>query len=271
MRKQPFLEARPERRPETRGPLALCSVIIQTRASRASLFLVDVRTAATADRRTPLSDGSCSRLSYSRARPTRARRGSRPGPRPPRCARRADPAGSRCWSSILPIAIDTGFLPRDLGQLDDQVAEGGRDDAAARPGSARSLESAHEPRPQRVGGQRRLQARAASSGRSSVDRSSAPRPSCSIGVHDAFADAARRHVDHAPQAHVVVRVDDEAHVGERVLDLLPLVEPDAADDLVGDALRASARLQSSATARWCGTERPPSPRRRLPERRAPSA
>ena len=54
-------------------------------------------------------------------------------------------------------------------------------------------------------------------------------------VHHALADAARRHVDDAPQADVVVRVDDEAHVGERVLDFLALVEPDAADDLVREA------------------------------------
>ena len=33
-----------------------------------------------------------------------------------------------------------------------------------------------------------------------------------------------------------MRVDDQPHVGERVLDLLALVEPDAADDLVGEAL-----------------------------------
>jgi hypothetical protein len=32
--------------------------------------------------------------------------------------------------------------------------------------------------------------------------------------------SARRNVDHAAQADVVVRVDHEAHVGERVLDLL---------------------------------------------------
>ena len=56
------------------------------------------------------------------------------------------------------------------------------------------------------------------------------------GVHHPLADAARRHVDHAPQADVVVRVDDQLQVGERVLDLLALVEPDAADDLVGHRL-----------------------------------
>ena len=55
-------------------------------------------------------------------------------------------------------------------------------------------------------------------------------------LHHALADAARRHVDHPAQADVVVRVDDQPHVGERVLDFLALVEPDAADDLVGEPL-----------------------------------
>ena len=62
------------------------------------------------------------------------------------------------------------------------------------------------------------------------------RENLSIGVHHALADAARRHVDDAPQADIVVRVDDQAHVGERVLDFLALVEPHAADDLVGEPL-----------------------------------
>ena len=55
-------------------------------------------------------------------------------------------------------------------------------------------------------------------------------------VHDSLADAACRHVDHPPQADVVVRIDDQLQVGEGVLDLLALVEANAADDLVGDAL-----------------------------------
>ena len=54
-------------------------------------------------------------------------------------------------------------------------------------------------------------------------------------LHHALADAARRHVDDAPQADVVVRIEHQPQVGERVLDFLALVEPDAADDLVGDA------------------------------------
>ena len=73
---------------------------------------------------------------------------------------------------------------------------------------------------------------AASSGRSSSATS--PGSICLDRLHHALADAARRHVDHPPQADVVVRVDDEPHVGERVLDFLALVEPHAADDLVGE-------------------------------------
>ena len=45
----------------------------------------------------------------------------------------------------------------------------------------------------------------------------------------------RGHVDHAPEADVIVRVHQQAEVGECVLDLLALVEPDAADDLVAEA------------------------------------
>ncbi len=41
------------------------------------------------------------------------------------------------------------------------------------------------------------------------------------------------HVQDAPDAHRVVRVDDRAQVGDRVLDFPALVEPGAADHLVG--------------------------------------
>ena len=51
-------------------------------------------------------------------------------------------------------------------------------------------------------------------------------------LHYAFADATGRHVDHAAQADVVVRVQDEPEIRERILDFLPLVEPNPADDLV---------------------------------------
>ena len=45
--------------------------------------------------------------------------------------------------------------------------------------------------------------------------------------------ARRGNVEDAAQRHRVVRVRHSAQVGERVPDLPPLVEPDAADDLVG--------------------------------------
>ncbi len=88
---------------------------------------------------------------------------------------------------------------------------------------------------------------------SGVSASGSRRSRCVERVNHRLADAARRHVHHAPETHVVVRVDEEAQVRERVLDFLALVEPDAADDPVRRRPRASARLQSRATGRWCGT------------------
>ena len=54
-------------------------------------------------------------------------------------------------------------------------------------------------------------------------------------VHHDLADAARGHVDHAAEADVVVRVDDQLEIGERVLDLFALVEPHAADHPIRQA------------------------------------
>ena len=50
------------------------------------------------------------------------------------------------------------------------------------------------------------------------------------------ANPACRHVDDAPEAHVVVRIDHQPHERERVFDLLALVEADAADDAVRHTL-----------------------------------
>ena len=108
-----------------------------------------------------------------------------------------------------------------------------RSDEIARAGQLAVLDGVDELRPERSRGRDLLQAggeerqRLGANGLG-IDRLQA--------VHHALADAARRHVDHPPQAHVVVRVDDELEVGERVLDFLALVEADAADDLVGNAL-----------------------------------
>src|SRR5688572_2763338 len=52
--------------------------------------------------------------------------------------------------------------------------------------------------------------------------------------HHALADAPSWYVNHPSQAHIIVWVDDQSHVGESVLDLLAFVEPHAPDDLVGE-------------------------------------
>ena len=57
-------------------------------------------------------------------------------------------------------------------------------------------------------------------------------------VHHALADAARWHVDDAPDGDVVVRVQHELQVRQRILDLTSLVEAGAAEHLVGNAGRA---------------------------------
>ena len=87
--------------------------------------------------------------------------------------------------------------------------------------------------PERSGGDGFLQADRQQRRRVRVDRLGIDRLQA---VHDSLSDAARRDVDDPPQAHVVVRVDDQLEVGEGVLDLLALVETDAADDLVRDVL-----------------------------------
>ena len=107
--------------------------------------------------------------------------------------------------------------------------------ASARPTACTSL------RPERIVGRDRLQAgEQRRQVRRIVGRSTALER-----LHHALADAAGRHVDHPPQADVVVRVQDELEVGQRVLDLLALVEPDAADDLVGNAGAAEGVFERS--------------------------
>ena len=69
--------------------------------------------------------------------------------------------------------------------------------------------------------------------------------------HRAGTNAARRHVNHAQQGIVVVRVDGQAQVGQRVLDFLTLEKAQAAVDTVGHAglhqhLFQNARLRVAA-------------------------
>ena len=90
-----------------------------------------------------------------------------------------------------------------------------------------------QPRPERSRRDDLLQARGEQRRRIRDDRIGIDRLK---RIHHALADASRRHVDHPPEAHVVVRIDDQLHVRERVLDFLALVEANAADDLVGNRL-----------------------------------
>ena len=212
------------------SPLALCSVISQMRASRVPC---SSSTSDSSDRRStkPPSDGSGSRLSYSRAADTSSA-GSRSGSRRPRCAPRAGPAGSRSGRASCRCAIDTDSCRAISVSADDQIAERRQRRRCARGAAA----ARRAPRTSR--------AQSELADGAGCEPGEQQRQIVVVGrqlellerVHHALADAARRHVDHAPQADVVVRVDDQLQVGERVLDFLALVEPDAADDLVGEAL-----------------------------------
>jgi len=65
------------------------------------------------------------------------------------------------------------------------------------------------------------------------------------GVHHAFPDAPGGRVDDPPQTDIVVRIEEQLQVGEGVLDLLALVEADAADDAVGEVLPAEGILEDA--------------------------
>ena len=67
-------------------------------------------------------------------------------------------------------------------------------------------------------------------------------------VEGALADASRGQVDDAIQANIVVRVGDEAQVGDDVLHFLPLVELHPADYLIWHAVAQASLFQR---ARLC--------------------
>ena len=57
------------------------------------------------------------------------------------------------------------------------------------------------------------------------------------GFDAAIADTARREIDHAGESRIVVRVGDQAQIGQRVLDLLTVEKAQAAIDAVRHARR----------------------------------
>ena len=61
------------------------------------------------------------------------------------------------------------------------------------------------------------------------------------------------HVDDALERGRVAVVAQGAQVGERVLDLAPLVEARAADELVAQAVAQERLLDARGSGRSCGT------------------
>ena len=130
------------------------------------------------------------------------------------------------------MTTDTGILPRHEREAGDQVAK--HPQRRHRPrGQLAILDGVYQLGPERSRRRCLLEAGGEQWQRLGTDGSRIDRLQA---VHQALADTARRHVYHAPQAHIVMGIDDELQVRERVLDFLALVEADAADDLVGNAL-----------------------------------
>ena len=119
-----------------------------------------------------------------------------------------------------------------VGEAEDQVAERPERGRRAR-GEPIPLGGINQTRPERSGG-RHLGEADGEQGRRV--RGDGIRVDPLERFHDPFADPARRHVDDPAQADVVVRIDDQLEVRQRVLDFLPFVEADAADHLVRHAL-----------------------------------
>ena len=183
------------------------------------------RSSDEADRRDPVNDWLRLPGSRFRARPRRV---------PARCF---DQRSASCGAILAQVPEVTASIqgscrwqPRpapcahDLRSArDDEVA--GRGQEAASPGSGtRVFDSVHRflrARQRGDGDRRRWSGRAGEDGPlASAPRRPRRRRRASRRFHHALADASRRRVDHAPEADVVVRVDDEPQVDERVLDFL---------------------------------------------------
>ena len=127
-------------------------------------------------------------------------------------------------------ALDGGLVAAMASDAIDMVR---RDLAPAMSSYARRLPSRRHPRRRRGAAAPCRRARSRSCG-----------PAAQLLLR-AVADAPRRHVEHAVQADRVERVEDEAQVGEQVLDLAAFVEARAADEPVGQALGDEALFQGA--------------------------
>ena len=74
-------------------------------------------------------------------------------------------------------------------------------------------------------------------------------------LHRRLADAAAGHVDDPLEGEVVGRLHDAAEIGERVADLLPLVESRAADDAIVEAERHEPVLERAHLERGAHQDR----------------
>ena len=107
----------------------------------------------------------------------------------------------------------------------------------------------------------RVRVRAASSSVSieilgGVDQRHAPRPRPVVQeLHRGVADAAARRVDDALEGEVVGGLGDDAEIGQRVADLLPLVEARAADDAIVEAEGDEAILEGAHLERGADEDR----------------
>ncbi len=213
-------------------PLAACIDISQTRASVGAFGLVGF-----GQERQAIDEAAERRVGFARsrtpARPTPVPSGFRCAPRLPRCARRADPGDSRIDRASRPRVVDT-LAPAASSASDAIRSRNAVSAASARGGSSRRS-SATRAAPRAIA--------ATALGSQAGGEAAACRHRSSTS--GSTASSASMHRLPMPRAGTLTTrrkltsscgLMSEAQVGERVLDLLALVEPDAADDAVGDAL-----------------------------------
>ena len=222
-------------------PFAECRVIIITFGS---VFPCSLSTSDSSDKRStnPPSDGSASRDWYSWRR-KRAPSGSRCGPRTPRSCLHGDRGGSQIDRAPCRAGSETGSRRATSARAMIRSRNAASDatclDVRRRPSTA-VTSLVHSEFCATVG------ANPASSGGRFV--STCGHIDGFERVHHAFADAARRNVDDPPKRDVIVRIQNQLEVRQRVLDFPALIEADAAQNDVGNS-RGAQRILDGARLR----------------------